>query len=63
MLAFQREINKLAFDAPPSVLKELGKCIIGAYSDGPLCGQEFDALMYQLWQKNPELIGHMGYTY
>lgn len=44
MLAFQREINKLAFDAPSSALKELGERIIGAYSDGPLCGQEFDAL-------------------
>lgn len=63
MLAFQQEINKLAFDAPSSALKELGERIIGAYSDGPLCGQEFDALMCQVWHKNPELVEAMGHAY
>lgn len=60
MLAFQREINAVPFDVAPSVLKPLAERIENAYGEG-LCGQEFDALMYQLWQKNPELIEGMGY--
>ena len=62
MLALQREINTLPFDVRPSVLRELAGRVEGAYGEG-LCGQEFDALMYQLWQKNPELIEGMGYMY
>lgn len=63
MLAFQREINKLAFDTQPSLLKGFAERIEDTYSKEILCGQEFDALMYQLWQKNPELIDDMGYMY
>lgn len=62
-LAFQREINTLPFDVPPSVLKELAERIEDTYSEENLCGQEFDALMYQLWQENPELVEGMGYMY
>lgn len=63
MLQFQKEINELPFDPPPSMLRDLGGRIVEADSEKKLCGREFDGLMYQLWQRNPEVIEGMGYEY
>lgn len=64
MLQFQKEINELPFDPPPSVLRDLGGRIEEAHSEKKgLCGLEVDGLMYQLWQRNPEVVEGMGYEY
>ena len=64
VLEFQKEINALPFDPPVSALRDLGKRIEEAWDgQGKMCGTEADALMYQLWQRNPEELERMGYDY
>ena len=63
-IELQMQIDKLPFQAPRKRLTKLAQEIQEAEEMQDIPGNTFDALMYQLWERDEELIGNiLGYQY